>query len=509
MIEEQIENLDELLSHGHETASVAMTIADIVQAMRTGGEFFIQFFLSTELEFKIPEFHLKAWALMTTAAIEYCALALPRGHAKTTLAKLAAVWYYLFTNFRFIIYVSNTASTAASAVKDIANYIRSENFEMIFGKPEFVVEQDQRGYYEFYINCPQKDGSLRRKLCILKSIGAGQQIRGTNIDNERPQLAIVDDLEDDDNTATPLLIRKLRKWFYGPFIKALSRKYRKIIFIGNMLSTQSLLYSFIHRSTRWFSMLYGCILSDGAPLWPDMWSLEAIRADFIEYQQEGLTAQWFSEMMNMPIVEGSGLIKSEEISYSEPLLPGEQEAAFITVDPAVSQKTYSDETSICVNALKNGMWRSGVEVIHGHFTPDQIFYIIVDLCMKWNTRCVGIELAAFQMLFKYLFSMLMHQNNFTFEIFEVPHKNKPKLERLLTYCAYLRRKLWTLQEGDFIITQQLLAYDPTKNNNKDDVIDSASMGITMVDMYLPAIMSTFDPDPQRLAITSGVKVMPC
>lgn len=474
-----------------------MSVGEIVLSLKNSCKFFLNFFLHDELEFDVPAFHENVWEYLKTLTIEQVALALPRGHAKTTLAKLVVVWYFLFTPFRFCIYVSNTHSIAAAACKDIINYIMSDNFVSVFGPVKFEVKQDGHGYYKFLLSYIDDNGMAREKLCILRALGAGQQIRGMNIDNIRPELAICDDLEDQDNTATPVLIKKLAQWYFGAFFKALSRRRRKVVYIGNMLSNRSLLYHFCEKSDEWHSLRYGCVLADGSPLWADMWPFEKIKKDFEEYRKLNLTPLWFAEMMNLPVAEGNLLIESDDIPYAPLMLPGQSKAAFLTIDPAISEKTWADDRAIAVHALSEmGHWQI-VEIVAGKFPPDQMFWIVVELCMKWHTRVVGIEQAGYQMALKFLFETLGAIHHQSFDIVEIPHKNKSKVERLAVWCSLMRKKAWALTEGDIVVTEQLLSFDPMKKNNIDDIIDACSMGVTMVDLYLPAIMEAHEMVPTK------------
>lgn len=485
-----------------------MSTGEIISALKSSCSFFMNFFLPDELEYEVPEFHPTTWEYLISVTIEQVALALPRGHAKTTLAKLAVVWYFLFTPFRFCIYTSNTHAVAAEACLDVIKYITSDNFVSVFGAVTFDVKQDQKGFYKFTMRFIDEAGNLREKDCILKAMGAGQQVRGLNIDNTRPELAIVDDLEDQDNTATPVLIKKLAQWFFGAFFKALSRRRRKVIYIGNMLSNRSLLYHFCEKSDDWHSLRYGCVLSDGRPLWPDMWPIDKIKKDFEEYRKLNLTPLWFAEMMNLPVAEGNLLIESDDIPYCPILLPGEQKAAFITIDPAISEKTWADDRAIAVHALHPGGHWQVVEYVTGKFPPDHMFWIVVELCQKWRTRVVGIEQAGYQMALRYLFETLGAINHQHFDIVEIPHKNKSKVERLAVWCSLLRKRAWMLNEGDWEITEQLMAFDPMKKNNVDDLIDACSMGVTMVDLYLPSIMEAYEVVPAKdmYRVRSGSEV---
>lgn len=473
-----------------ETENVGMSRDDIIDALHTSGEYFLQFYLGEELLYDVPQFHIESWDLITCEMILYIALALPRGHAKTTLSKLCCVWYLLFTETRFIVYVSNTAAIAAEACKDIIAYIRSINHTKVFGDCRFTVDREAHGYYKFYMTVPDGKGGFKEKFCILKALGAGQQVRGLNIDNERPQMAVVDDLEDNENTATPMLQKKLKLWFYGAFIKAMSRKNKKIIYLGNMLSNQSILYHLCEKSTEWHTIRYGALLSSGEPLWPEIWSKEALQKDYLEYQRLGLISLWFAEMMNMPMAEGTMLIDPEQITYLPQVLPGQQSTAFITFDPAISQKEWANDSALAVHAYVRDRWQI-VETISGKFSIDQIFFLIVELCIKWHTRCVGIEKGAFEVGIKMIFEILMKAHLQQFYCYAIPHKNRSKVERLAVWCGALKQKHWVLTEGDQVITQQLMSFDPLKSNNVDDLIDACSMGIVMIEIYMPEIMNQF------------------
>src|SRR5258708_4997236 len=165
------------------TQTIGMSIEDIVASLKSSAEFFIQFFLGDELTHNVPPFHVETWEYLTRLDVPKLALALPRAHAKTTLAKLAVVWYFLFTNVRFVVYVSDTGSMAASACRDIVNYMRSANFEAVFGPISFEVQQEGHGFYKFTIQYIDEAGFLREKHCVLKAFGSGQQILAMNFDN--------------------------------------------------------------------------------------------------------------------------------------------------------------------------------------------------------------------------------------------------------------------------------------------------------------------------------------
>ena len=470
--------------------AVQINIDQIKTALEHDARFFINFFLEDEVEFPVPDFHVESFNLMTHAGVDKLVCALPRGHAKTTLAKLACVWYFLFSEYRFIVYVSKTSSLTVNACVDIYEFMCSPNFIAVFGECRWDIKQVGSGFFKF---------QLGDKLCILKGQGAGMQVRGLNIDNKRPELAIIDDMEDNDNIATEELFRGLKRWVYGNFKKALARKH-KLIWLGNMIAYQSILRE-ITESKFWHSRRYGCILANGEPLWPDLWPIGALRQDFIEYQEAGMVDIWFAEMMNLPMAAGRGLIEAEDINYKPQVMPGDPEYCFMTIDLAISDKTWAHQTVIAVHGwvAEHNCWQ--IVEYEGFYGIDtvELFEVMLALAYKWRTYVVGIEDQAYQASVKYTWQHLCLQRGIQattngepcesgFSFCPIPGLAR-KVQRLAPWAGLIKSGDYALTEGDFQMTEQLLAYDPQKKNNKDDYIDCASMGVYMMDKYSILVVS--------------------
>ncbi len=473
-----------------ELNQVQMNIAEVRHALQHDEEFFIQFFLGDELTLPVPAFHIDVFRLMTSTAVRLCVFALPRDHAKTTLAKLACVKYWLFSPFQFIIYLSNVSATAVAACQDVIGFITSENFISIYGHAEFETRQEGNGFYRFTLNIPDANGTVVQKKCILRALGAGQSVRGVNIGHRRPQLAIVDDLEDVENIATEELFFKLKRWFYGTFRKCLDKFNHKIIHIGNMIANRCMLKEHCE-SEFWFSRRYGCLLSDGTPLWPDAWTIEKLRADFTEYLKAGMIDIWFAEMMNLPIGAGRGLIRATEIKYAPAVDPVDIEYGFITIDLAISKKTWAHKTVVAVHGWTGDYWIC-CEITGGvGIDPIALFEIIVEMAFKWRVRVVGIENTAYQASLQYVFPYMAMVRNIEGLEFRELHAHMRKTQRIVGWCGMIRDGQYMIPEGDFVLTEQLLSYNPRTEDNDDDYIDAAAYAPQMIDNYLLEIQEVF------------------
>ena len=466
------------------SASVQISVDEAKTALEYDPEFFVQFFLGQEIHLPVPAFHKDIFSVMTAVEIDRFACAIPRDHAKTTLAKLACVWYFMFSNYRFIVYLSNTSDIAIPATNDIVTFLKSDNFESIFGVCIFHTEQHGKGLYKF--NLPESLGS---KTCILRALGAGKQVRGINIDNIRPQLAIVDDLEDNDNIATAELFKKLKLWFYGPFLKCLDKFQNKVIRLGNMISEQQMLNENCN-SEFWHSRRYGCLLANGEALWADAWPLEKLKRDYAEYQQVGLADVWFAEMMNLPMASGSGLIEADEIFYKPAISPRDYTLGFLTVDLAISPERWAHKTCIGIHSWVDDEdeiiphWHFNLGLAERGIDTIALFWKIVEIAQEWGYTCIGIEDENYQASLQHVYPHLCMLHNIEdLKFFPLKTYKRSKNARLKPWADMLKTGQYALTEGDFQVTQQLLRYNAQQKNNDDDIIDCAAYGTQMIQEY--------------------------
>jgi hypothetical protein len=448
--------------------------------LRTSAEFLIEFFLADQLDMPVPQFHAEIWGLLTDAEKERVLLAIPRGHAKSTLAKLCVIWYWLFTSHRFCVYLSNTAPIAKGACRDIIEYLSHPNFLAIYGQVKMVKHSENEGLWIF--DLPMGNGRVKR--CILRALGQGQQMRGINIDNQRPDLAVVDDVEDNDNTASESQQKKLDQWMYGPFLQALAQR-RKILWLGNMLAKTSLL-SRQSRNPAWNPVIFGCLIKDAEgnlrPLWPDRWTVEQLTESFREYKGMGLVETWMCEMMNMP-GHGENGFTADQLNYLPTPDPADVAAAWITIDPAFGLAAHNDESAIAVHVItRGGTTPITLPPIHGHWNESQLFDEALALAMHWGAWTWGIEAVAAQRVLLPLFEMLAASKGLAGRFVFLPlmsGRGDPKIGRIRAYVSLLTSKDWALAEEDIDLTTQILNLDMRRKDQVDDIADAAAYGPAM------------------------------
>ena len=241
------------------------------------------------------------------------ATAAPRGHAKSTNLTFkgslhAAVYRYK----RYIIILSDTSDQAngfLSAIKDELedNGAIREDFGDLTG------------------------GVWRENVIItsqgvrIDAIGAGQKIRGRKHKNWRPDLMVLDDIENDENVRTVEQRKKLENWFYKAVSKA-GDTYTDIVYIGTLLHYDSLLAKVL-KNPAYRSVKYKAVQSfSTSPLW-ETW--ESIYTDLGNEGRE-LEAKKFFEENREEMLAGTKVLWEEKLSYYDLMVTrvSEGEASF-------------------------------------------------------------------------------------------------------------------------------------------------------------------------------------
>lgn len=478
---------------GPETQEALIERYKTWQLLKTSGEFFIEFFHGDSIEFDVPQVHKDVWHWFTSTALARVLLAIPRDHAKTTLAKLGVIWYWLYTEHRFAIYLSNVNTRAKDACRDIMAFLRCDNFRATFGDIKIIKESETESLWIFEI--PMIDGTWKK--CILRAAGASQSMRGINVDNQRPDIAVIDDVEDEDNTSSEILQKKLDKWLFATFLKALAKR-RKIIWLGNMLTKTSLIAR-LSVQPRWNPVIFGALVRDNATgqivsLWSDRWPLEELIEDFAEYKENGLVESWMCEMMNMP-GHGENGFKSDQIYYQPSPTPDGILAAWLCLDPAFGEDAANDDSSITVHVLPENGPPMVVDEITGKMSEAELLDEMVRLAIYWNAWVWGIEAVAAQKVLLTLFRVLLITKGLQNLVEMIPliaGAPNPKVSRIKAWVSLMEKKEYAIFEGAINITTQILSYVLTKKKQRDDLIDSCAYGPQMLEKYRGLLISQFN-----------------
>jgi hypothetical protein len=165
-------------------------------------------------------------------------IAAPRGIGKTSIARLVAQKSILFRDAKFITYIQNSATLAIMQTENIKReLLTNKPVKTLFG--DIKISEISTGLDEEF----SKMAWVAYGNTLILPRGSGQQVRGLNWSNYRPQLIIVDDLEDAEEVLNPEVREKQKDWFLKDVMKSVNfyKKDWRIIYIDTLKHEDSVL----------------------------------------------------------------------------------------------------------------------------------------------------------------------------------------------------------------------------------------------------------------------------
>ena len=229
--------------------------------------------------------------------------------------------------------------------------------------------------------------------------GRGGQMRGLKERGTRPDLIVVDDLEDSELVRSELRRLDLEDWFNGDVLPTLEPKIGQLIVIGTILHQDSLLNRILNSSLYpdFTTKIYSAITSDPATgnpvaLWPERFSLEKLEEIKSSFIKRGQLSTFFMEYMNDPIPDEGATFKQEYFQFFNELPEHTTKELFIDLGGG-SLKKQADDTAMLVFAIDE----SGMMYVEDYIAErmgtdtDLILKHLFDLTTRHNIRKVYIE----------------------------------------------------------------------------------------------------------------------
>ncbi len=243
------------------------------------------------------------------------AVAAPRGHAKSTNFTFKDSLHAVLYGYKhYILILSDSSDQAEGFLEDIKTELE-DNADILMDFGSLKGEKVWR------------TGVILTKTDVqVEAIGSGKKVRGRRHRNWRPDLIVLDDIENDENVNTPDQRKKLKNWFTKAVSKA-GDTYTDIMYIGTILHYDSLL-SNVLKNPRYKVKKYRAVNSYAVneKLWEE-WESIYINL-FNENHEED--ARSFYEANEAAMLEGTDVLWEEKLSYYDLMVikVSEGEASF-------------------------------------------------------------------------------------------------------------------------------------------------------------------------------------
>lgn len=432
-------------------------------------------------------------------------VAAPRGHAKSTNFTFKDSLHAVLYRYKHYILILSDSSEQAEAFLEDIKIELEENANIIMDFGQLKGDKAWRS------------GVILTKSNIkVEAIGSGKKVRGRKHRNWRPDLLVLDDIENDENVNTPEQRKKLRNWFFKAVSKA-GDTYTDIMYIGTVLHYDSLLNNIL-QNPRYKTKKYRAVISDSDNdfLWEEwekiytnlfnenheedarsfyeankeemlkgtqvLWEDKLSYYDLMEIKITEGEASFNSELQNDPIDPDNATFNPEWFDYYEPELMDFSKPEFVFIgsnDPSLGKNKKSDTSSIFNLALST---KTGYMYVVEASIEKRKADVIIDDIFEMNRRAkkdykkgfykFGIETVQFQYFFKEVVAAKSAELGEYLPIEEM-QSSVNKILRIESLQPIIKNKYLKFNREHKTLLKQLEEFPMGKNDDGPDGLQQA------------------------------------
>jgi predicted phage terminase large subunit-like protein len=390
------------------------------------------------------------------SAVRPVVIAAPREFAKTTVCSFGYVLHQIcFGKRRFIIIGSDTEDLAS----DITGYIF---LELLYN------ERIRQDFGELVKGSGAVDDFITSNDVRVKARGRGQRLRGLKHRQWRPDLVILDDLENDLNVRNPSIVRQILEWITSAVYPSMESS-GSLLIIGTILRRGSALDVMLKSEDEpychFFRNIYRAITNEGKSLWEARHPISTL----LRQKQLMGTNAFNQEKMNEPVHE-AGVFRQEWIRYYHPdSLKDKELVVFGFFDPSLESGASSDyKAFLTVGLAINEMIFYVMDAFIQKTTLENTLRTIANRFKEYGHHVIGVEDNLFQRLLLTEFDRLGKETGLNIPIKGVTNK-VAKEARIISLSPLLERakiRFIRGQSDQELLIEQLL-YFPSKTINDD------------------------------------------
>jgi predicted phage terminase large subunit-like protein len=391
-----------------------LTMRDVVDLAANDNEFYSRFWFPKTVRQASPTFHRDIWDALENPLNRLVNIQVFRGGAKTTLLRMFTSKRIAYGISRTILYIGKSEGHAARSVRWLMNQIEhNKQWAAVYGlgkgskwtDTECMIHQQLPGMTE------------PTKIWIL-AMGITGSVRGINMDDYRPDLIVVDDVIDEENSATLEQRKKIEELIYGALKESLSPASE------TPEATMAMLQTPLHKedaSTKalddpeWVSFVYGKLDEHGESRWPERWSTEVIERDRQSAISRNNLSVWNREILCKLTSPETNAFRPEWVNFWD--IEPQGGVTCLAIDPvpppteiqvakALEKKDF--ESFAVVRKFNNAFYILEMSSNRGH-DPEWTISEFFRLLIKYHPRLIVAEAYAYQAALVWLLKKAMKE----------------------------------------------------------------------------------------------------
>lgn len=362
---------------------------------------------------------------------------MPRESAKTTVTNAAVLLMILYQIVKYFVYISNTETHANDQLASIKRELETnDHIHAVWGR--IVPDKSDSELW--------RENKIETTTGVLGATkGRGSQVRGMNRFGTRPDLIIMDDIEDEESVASEEQLAKTQKWYVKSVEPALSKVKGEGRLINLATIQHSKDISCAHaRDDRFTTVTFGAMVLEPdengqlveEPIWPLYMTKEKYEKLKLSYAKRGMLYEFGLEYASKVNAEDQAKFKAKAVKRYKLLTPEEFEAQFpiraIAHDPAISKKTGACPAAFATIGMNDrGFFHVFDFYMQVGMTVREMVDKFFEMSVKGKCNRHGFEAVAYQAAFGHLLREEMFRKQHYFEPNELyPGTDQRKKQRI-------------------------------------------------------------------------------
>lgn len=463
-------------------AQVPITLEELIELCAVDTELFSRTFFPKTVRQESAPFHADLDRLLESPN-RLINIQVFRGGAKTTKLRLFAAKQIAFGIARTILYIGKSESHALRSVKWLRRQVEyNKAFAQTFNLRPGKKWQDSEA--EIW------HGTDEHPVWIMAA-GITGSIRGINQDDFRPDLIIIDDVIDEENSATPEQRQKIESLIYGALKESLAPESEapraKMVMLQTPLNKEDASTKALD-DPEWASAVFSCWTPATCDLplekqessWAARWSSETLRREKQAAIDRNQLSVWLREKECKIVSPETSAFKPDWLEFYD--LEPERPHVIMVIDPVpppseiqISKglRGKDFEAFAVIGTYQGYYYLLDYSMNRGH-DPDWTMAEFFRLGLKWRPSRVLVEAVAYQRTLAWLLRKAMEHQSKWFVVQEYVDKRK-KYDRIVDSLAPVasnHRLKVKHEHSDFI--SQFSAYPDVAH---DDLIEAVAIGV--------------------------------
>ena len=466
-----------------ETATISspspkqLTAKELIDLSAQDLEFYGRTFLPNTFRQRTPLFHLDIMALLDDREHHFVALEVFRGGAKTSLLRCFASRRIAFGTSHLIAFVGSAQSHAIQSLQWLRNHVeRNLQWTQTFGlRPGKVWKDDQLEIYH---------ERLGFSINVL-AVGITGKIRGINIDDQRPDLIILDDACDDENVGSKEQREKTETLIMGALAKTLAPESEvpdaKMVMLQTSINRDDTINR-CHEDKSWASRKYGCFDDQNESRWPERFPADKLRAAKQAHIERNQLSTWLREMECTAVSPETASFKVEWLQYWD-ILP-ERLTTYLAIDPvpppterqlALDLHNKDYEALAIVGRSGLDFYLLDIVTMRGH-TPEWTLAQFFHLVDKWRPLKAVFDAVAYQRTLKWILEQEMSKRGRFVQLDAAPDDKRAKSHKILqAFSGIASQGRFYVHRSMASFISQFASYPQCSH---DDELDVVAMALT-------------------------------